>query len=97
MDQIEEKIHRLTQSQLHVLLLFAKSNNGIISSPHEIRGKTGKALGGIFSSLARQKIDGEQLITAWGRNEKGQLKWKLNSKLISKEKLLKITQELLSV
>lgn len=79
MDQIEEKIHRLSQSQLHILMFFAKSNDGIIF-PSKIIIKTGKALGGVISSLSRQKINGERLIRAWGRNDKGQLKWKLNTK-----------------
>lgn len=96
MDDIEEKIHRLSQTQLHILLLLAKSANGIIS-PSKIFIKTGKALGGVISSLSRRQINGESLIQAWGRNDKGQLRWKLNSKLITQEKLLKITKELLAV
>ncbi len=96
MDEIEDKIHRFSQTQLHILLLLAKSSKGIASSPNKIRGKTGKALGGVISSLSRQHIQGERLILPWGK-ENRQLKWKLNTKLIAQDKLFKITEELLSV
>lgn len=95
MDEIEKKIHRLSQLQLKTLLLFTKSNNGLIHHPETVGGKTGKALGGIFSSLTRRKIGNECLIFPWGKDENGRLRWKLNTKIISQERLEKILKELL--
>jgi len=95
MDGIEDKIHRLSQLQLKILLLFTKSDNGIIFHPEKINGKTGKALGAIFSSLSRRNIGTGHLILPWGRDEKGKLRWKLNTDIISKVRLEKILKELL--
>ncbi len=56
----------------------------------------GKALGGVFSSLARQVIDGEYLIEAWGRSEASRgLRWKLNQKTITLTKLKEVVEEVL--
>jgi|GEM_PF-6698959 len=35
MDAVEDKIHRLSQLQLKILLLFTKSDNGIIFHPEK--------------------------------------------------------------
>ncbi len=98
MMQVDYYIHRLTQHQLKVLFFLAKSRTGVISSVEcgkKIEYK-GKALGGVFSSLVRRKINNESLIIPWGKSDDGRsLKWKLNSKLISKERLLKVTKEIL--
>jgi hypothetical protein len=78
---------------------LAKSKNGVISSTASSKniGKEGKALGGVFSSLSRQKINGECLVIPWGKAESGRgLRWKLNTKLISQKRLLEVTKELLS-
>jgi len=98
MDQIETKLHYLSPNQLRALLLLAKSKNGIISSTEssEKVGKKGKALGGVFSSLSRQVINDQHLVIPWGKAENGRgLRWKLNEKLISQNRLLEITQKLL--
>lgn len=98
MDFIEDIIHHLSPSQLRALYLLSKSENGIISSSvsSDKIGKLGKALGGVFSSLVRHKINGERLILPWGKSENGRgLRWKLNEKLITKGRLLKVTEELL--
>ncbi len=99
MDRIEEALYHLTHSQLRALFALAKTKNGLISSANSKKsiGKKGKALGGIFSSLVRRKINGESLVLPWGKSEDGRgLRWKLNEKLITKTKLLQITGELLS-
>lgn len=99
MDYIENRLHHLSSNQLRALLLLAKSKGGIISSSDasEKVGKKGKALGGVFSSLSRQVINGQHLVMPWGRAESGRgLRWKLNEKLISQEKLLKVTSLLLA-
>lgn len=96
---IEEKLHRLSPSQLRALNLLAKSPKAIISSTASSKqiGKKGKALGGIFSSLARQKINNEKLVIPLGKADDGRgLRWKLNDKIISQKKLLEITGELLA-
>lgn len=98
MNQIESRLHRLSPSQLRALLLLAKSKKGIISSTASSKniGKEGKALGGVFSSLSRQKINGERLVIPWGKAESGRgLRWKLNTKLITQKRLLEVAKELL--
>lgn len=96
---IEDKLHRLSPSQLRALLLLAKSKNGVISSTASSKniGKEGKALGGVFSSLSRQKINNGKLVIPWGKAESGRgLRWKLNTKLIAQKRLLEVTKELLA-
>jgi len=99
MNEIENRLHRLSPSQLRALLLLAKSEKGVISSSSSSKavGKEGKALGGVFSSLARQIINNEHLVIPWGKAEDGRgLRWKLNEKVISQAKLLTITKTLLT-
>lgn len=99
MSSVIDKLHRLSPNQLRALQLLAKSPNGVIdSSPIGAKiGLQGKSLGGLFSSLSRQRILGERLVMPWGRPEPGGgLRWKLNQKLISQKELLGITQELLT-
>ncbi|MFA5136622.1 MAG: hypothetical protein WC489_04480 [Patescibacteria group bacterium] len=98
MSPTESRLYRLTPSQLQALNLLAKTKEGIISSTATSSKlkKTGKALGGVFSSLSRQVIQGEHLVLPWGKSPDGHgLKWKLNKRLISQEKLLQITGDLL--
>jgi len=98
MDSIEGRLHHLSPSQLKALNLLAKSKGAIISSVGSKKqiGKEGKALGGVFSSLSRQIVGSEHLVIPWGKSDDGRgLKWKLNIKLISQTRLLKITSELL--
>lgn len=99
MDFITDIIHRLSPSQLKALFLLSKTRDGILSSSENENkiGKKGKALGGVFSSLVRHKINGQSIVLPWGKSETGRgLRWKLNEKLITKDKLLKITKELLT-
>lgn len=99
MRTIEEKIRYLSLNQLRVLFLLAKSERGMIPSVKSTSkiGLRGKSLGAIFSSLIRHKFFGQSLIIPWGKDESGRgLRFKLNEKLISKERLLQITKELLS-
>ena len=98
MDKVERKIRYLSPSQLWALYFLAKSKKGIISSfkfAKEI-GKEGKALGAIFSSLSRKNFQGDFLIIPFGRESgKQSLRWKLNERLIKKERLLEIVEELI--
>ncbi len=96
---IEDKLYRLSPLQLRAIFVLAKSKNGIVASTETSKevGKKGKALGGVYSSLARQKFGNEHLIIPFGRSTTGHgLRWKLNEKLISKERLIKIVKEILS-
>lgn len=98
MTPVEHKLYRLSPNQLKALLFLAKSKNGIISSTTSstVLGKKGKALGGVYSSLSRQIVNGQHIVIPWGKSPDGHgLRWKLNEKLISKIKLLQVTSELL--
>lgn len=98
MDYLENVIHHLSPFQLRALFLLSKAKNAIVSSSASSTkiGKNGKALGGVFSSLVRHKINGERLILPWGKSETGRgLRWKLNTKIINQQKLAQITKELL--
>lgn len=100
MTPTESRIYRLSPNQLRALYLLAKTTNGIIASVSTsgLLKKEGKALGGVFSALSRQTIQGEHLVLPWGMVEGGHgLKWKLNEKLITNTKLLQITGELLNI
>lgn len=99
MEDVVKKIRYLSPAQLRVLFLLAKSDKGIISSVPLAKkiGKEGKSLGAVFSSLVRHNFGRESLLIPWGKDEKGRgLRFKLNTKLINKEKLLEVTKELLS-
>lgn len=98
MDPVEARLHRLSPNQLRALQIIAKSKHGVVSSTASGSqiGLTGKSLGGVFSSLSRQKIRRQPLITPWGKAQDGRgLKWRLNEKLISKKRLLAVTTSLL--
>jgi len=91
-------LHRLSLNQLRALKLLAESQDLMAdSSVVGIKmGVTGKPLGGLFSSLARQRINGESLVLAWGRTGIGRgLRWKLNEKVIKKNQLLQTVKEIL--
>jgi len=99
MDYIESVIHHFSPSQLRALYLLSKSPKGIISSNKSSKeiGKRGKALGGVFSSLFRHKINGQNIVIPWGKSETGKgLKWKLNTDLVSQDKLNKIVSEIIN-
>lgn len=98
MDFIESHIHHMSSNQLRALFLLAKTKDGVIDSIYVGKkiNKLGKALGGVFSSLFRHKIRGENLIIPWGKSKSGRgLRWKLNTKIISQERLKKIVSKLL--
>lgn len=59
-------------------------------------GVVGKFLGGVFSSLSRQKVNGQSLALPFGRGDEGRgLRWKLNTSLIPIKSLAEIVNELL--
>jgi len=96
---IESRLYRLSMNQLKVLKLLAESRRGVVDSARVGKkiGLRGKALGGVFSSLARQRVGKERLILPWGRSREGVgLRWRLNTKLISQRRLAKIVDQLLA-
>lgn len=98
MNLIEQKLYRLSPNQLRALQILARSSDGIVESTQT--GKSikvhGKALGGVFSSLSRQIIQGKHLVLPWGKAENGRgLRWRLNEELISRKEVLQIVSELL--
>ena len=99
MDKWISKIHRMSWNQLKALEVLVSSKNGMIEANESVKevGLKGKNLGGIFSSLSRQKIGNESLISAWGRAEGGRgLRWKLNT-TVDKQKLKKAIEEILNI
>jgi len=87
----------MSVSQLKALEVLLASKDGIIEANDSIKkvGLQGKNLGGVFSSLSRQKVGNEYLISAWGRSEGGRgLRWKLNDKL-DVASLRKVVKEIL--
>ena len=96
---VENRLRRLSYNQLSALNMLANSQHGLVSSTFV--GKklniTGKPLGGIFSSLSRQKIYGELLIFPVGQAPDGRgLRWKLNEAIISVKDLQKLTKSVLT-
>jgi hypothetical protein len=88
----------LSLNQLKALEVLAGSESGIVEATESSINLNlqGKALGGVFSSLSRQTVDGQYLIEAWGRSEGGRgLRWKLNEKVITKDRLKEVVEEVL--
>lgn len=100
MEKWVSKIYRLSLSQLKALEVLAESKNGIIEANDSSKfvGLKGKGLGGIFSSLSRQKIGKENLILPWGRSKAGRgLRWKLNTNIVEVKELKRIIKEVLAL
>ena len=98
MEKWIHKIRRMSLSQLRALKVLVESKNGIIEAYDAEReiGLKGKALGGVFSSLSRQKINNQSLVLVWGRSEAGRgLRWKLNTELINVLELNRVIREII--
>jgi len=98
MDQIKARIHRLSLNQLRALSVLVKSTHAMAGSTSTGKkiGLKGKSLGGVYSSLSRQKIKGESLVEAWGRDTSGcGLRWRLNEKLVDRKNLRVMIEEIL--
>lgn len=90
----------MSLGQLRALEALVESKNGMIEANDSIKivGLKGKSLGGIFSSLSRQKIGKESLILAWGRSSSGRgLRWKLNTDVVDVKKMKQIIKEVLGL
>lgn len=88
----------MSPRQLRALKAICLSPGGIVSSvlTSDSIDAVGKSLGGVYSSLSRQRIGRDSLILPWGKSPEGRgLRWKLNEKLITKKNLLAIVRSLL--
>lgn len=78
------KVSRLSYAQLVLLSWFLEhpEEYGSVESLSRSSKLKGKSLGGVLSSLARNKYRGLSLIEPWGRATSGTgLRWKLNPKI----------------
>jgi hypothetical protein len=90
MDELETRIRELKIPQLKVLKMLASEGNGI-SSSKEIADTTSTSsytLGAMLTPLLRIKNENGSLIIKAGREIDGSVRWQLNNKVISREKLL---------
>ena len=88
----------MSLNQLGALKVLVNSKKGIIEAYEAEKelGLKGKALGGVFSSLSRQKIDGQSLVLVWGRSQAGRgLRWKLNTEVINMIELKRDIREII--
>ena len=92
---IESKLRNIGREKLQALGLFL-SKSIITSSTIQAATQTADSdLAGILSSLSRIKNENEEpLILLVGRDETGSKCWKLNEKLISKERLYELLDEM---
>lgn len=83
--------------QLKALQILAEAKNGMEGSSGvgDKMGVRGKSLGGVFSSISRQRINGKPIVEPWGKNGRG-LRWKLNEKVITNKDLKNNLRELLA-
>lgn len=97
-DQCIYRLYRMSLSQLKALAVLASSKDGIVEAEDTSKnlGLKGKSLGGVFSSLSRQNINGQLLVMPRGRSAGGRgLRWVLNEKVIGREKLREVIKEVL--
>jgi len=89
----------MSLNQLKALEVLVASKSGLVEADDTSKtvGLKGKSLGGVFSSLSRQNIDGQALVLPHGRSVGGRgLRWVLNEKVITKKRLSEVLKEVLS-
>ena len=102
---IENKLRRATKGQLSALNVIAKTPNSLATTSaiqdvlySQVSDSTSTAdqsVGGTISAISRIKINNESLIIPMGKDEKYGIRWQLNEKIIKKEKLKGIINEIL--
>ncbi len=95
---VEAKIRRLSLNQLKALLLLCQQERGLVSSTKlgQKLGIQGKSLGGVFSSLSRQRLAGRPLIIPFGREPGARgLCWRVNPEVISAQELAQLVESIL--
>ena len=91
MDNFTKNIKNWPSEQIKILLLFLEQERKTITyeeiatqlgfKASEIDDKTGKSIGGILSTLRRNKINNEPLISSLGRIlGTRRIQWRLNNK-----------------
>lgn len=96
--ELTKRVSRLSRNQLRALLVFVNAPSGVVESGDMAKkiGISGKALGGLFSSLSRNNFQGQGLIIPLGKEETGRgLRWRLNKQVIDSDKLKTIIEEIL--
>lgn len=96
--KLAKRVSRLSRNQLRALLVFANAPSGVVESREMAKklGISGKALGGLFSSLSRNNFQGQSLIIPLGKEEAGRgLRWRLNKQVIDSDRLKTIIEEIL--
>lgn len=93
---IEDKLRRASLNQLQAFFVFIKSPETVVTTS-DISDSTSTAdqsLGGIISGLSRFKTKEGSLIIPAGRLRDRRLRWRLNEKVITKEKLSELLDEI---
>ena len=102
---IESKLRRATKGQLTALNVIARAPNSLattsqiqnvlysqVSNP---TGATDQSVGGTISAISRIKVNNEPLILPMGKDDEEGIRWQLNEKVIEKDKLEEIINEVL--
>lgn len=95
MKDLQKKLKNFPSENLKILILFLTST-GVITfddiakelgyDPKDIKEIAGKSIGGILSTLSRNKINDQSLIVSVGRLlGKRRMQWKINSKVFTPE------------
>ncbi len=90
----------MSLNQLKALWVLVNNQASVVEAidSADTLGLKGKALGGVFSSLSRQQINGESLVEPYGRSlgNRG-LRWKLNQKAMEIAELKVLLKEVLEL
>lgn len=102
---VESKLRRASKGQLTALNVIAKSPNslattsaiqGVLSSQvSNPTGSTDQSIGGTISAISRIKVNTEPLILPMGKDDEEGIRWQLNEKIIEKDRLEEIINEIL--
>ena len=90
----------MSLNQLKALWVLVNNSSSVVEAidSADTLGLTGKALGGVFSSLSRQQINGESLVEPFGRSAGGRgLRWKLNQRAMKMAELRALLKEVLEL
>lgn len=102
---VENKLRRATKGQLTALNIIAKAPNSLATTS-EIQnvlysqvgnsaGTADQSIGGTISAISRIRVNQEPLIIPMGKDDEEGMRWKLNEKLLEKDKLNEIISEIL--
>lgn len=102
---VQDKLRKADKRQLLVLKVIADSPTDIVYAPKLKEPLFGaistsestaeQTMGGVISSVVKMRIKDEPLLLAMGKDEFG-VRWKLNERVISKQELKELVDELLA-